>query len=102
MIEIGKVTAKRGLHLRAKPDDQSEILANVPVDTIVDIDGREGNWLRSTYNFKRGYLYKDYVEVLSLPEPQPPSRHVVTIWALLGVIVAAGIAFMYGILGWKP
>lgn len=102
MIESGKVTAKSGLHLRAKPEAHSEVLATLPHETVIYIDGRDGNWLRTTYNFKRGYLYKDYVEMLSIPEPQAPTRYTVTIWALLAVIASACVAFAYGVLGWKP
>jgi len=102
MIETGQVIPATGLHLRAKPEANSEILATLPQGTVIQIDGREGNWLRVIYNFKRGYLYKSYVDVLSLPDPKPPTRYILAIWTLAGVIIAAGMAFVYSVLGWKP
>jgi len=88
MIETGRVTAP--LHLRAKPDDNSEILGTVPMGTIIHIDGREGNWLRASYNFKRGYLYKSYVEVLTIQEGEPfPLSYKLTIAGLVAFLVAA-------------
>jgi hypothetical protein len=71
MIEVGRINAKSGLHLRKKPETSSEILATLPYDTAVNIEGREGNWLRVTYNFKAGYLYKDYVTASKIPDLDP-------------------------------
>lgn len=74
MIETGKITAKRGLHLRKEPDKHSEILATLPFGAVVNIQRHEGNWLRTSYNFKEGYLYDGYVTVSKVPVPDldPP------------------------------
>ena len=74
MIEVGRVIARNGLNLRAKPEAHSEILATIPYNTAINIDSREGNWLRVNYQLKAGYLYKDYVTTSKIPVPDldPP------------------------------
>ena len=110
MIEVGRVIASdSGLHLRKEANDKSTILATLPYGTIVDIDGREGNWLKTTYNYKTGYLYKQFVSVTSVPPgpetyvpPEQLQSWTKTVMVLAFAIIAAIVAFSYGSLGWRP
>ena len=110
MISTGRIKAEPWLHLRAKATKQSEILANVPNGTVIEIDGQDGNWLHTTYNLKAGYLYKDYVDVVTvLPpdldqpcDPPRPNFWTKTTSSLAVVIILAILAFAYGSLGWRP
>jgi hypothetical protein len=105
MIEVGKVTAIHGLHLREKANKTSAILATLPLGTSVTIVGRAGNWLQVNYNFKTGYIFQDYVTVtkvkppdLDLPYDELATPLISWKWLITVIVVTlAALATYYGL-----
>lgn len=63
--ENGQVTAD-GVKLRAKPDTEADVLAELNCGQQVEVLGTDGNWYRVMYNGSvLGYIRKDYVFVNS-------------------------------------
>ncbi len=61
----GQVTAD-GVKLRAKPDTESDVLAELNCGQEVEVLGTDGNWYRVLYRENvLGYIRKDYVFVNS-------------------------------------
>ena len=58
--EMGQVTAD-SVNLRQEANTESEILAELPLNTEVEVLAEEGGWYRVLYEGQVGYLRQDYV-----------------------------------------
>lgn len=58
--EFGQTTAD-GVKLRKQPDTDSEILAELPLNTEVEILSEASNWYRVLYQDMVGYIRQDYL-----------------------------------------
>lgn len=62
----GKVQTQGGnLHIRRKPNSESEILGKIPNGTEVTVYGKTGNWYVVRYEGVTGYASADYIVLLS-------------------------------------
>ncbi len=73
----GLVTTN-GVRLREAPDLSSKIISIVKKNDVVTISGSKGSWWNVESKYGKGWIYKDYVKVASLPSSsipisQPPS-----------------------------
>ncbi len=57
----GTVTADPSLRLRSGPGTSYSVLANVPFGAVVTITATSGNWGKTTYNGKTGWVSLDYI-----------------------------------------
>jgi len=60
----GKVTASGGLNLRDTPSISGKLLLTIPQDTIIDILGTQGQWYKTSYKNKTGWVSAAYVEII--------------------------------------
>lgn len=59
----GTVTADPSLRLRAGAGTSYGVLANIPLGTELTITAVNGNWGKTTYDGKTGWVSLDYIEV---------------------------------------
>lgn len=59
----GTVTADPSLRLRSGAGTSYAVLANIPYGTVLTITQTNGNWGKTTYNGKTGWVSLDYIEV---------------------------------------
>ena len=55
-------TGATGLNLREKPNETSTVLVSIPEGTKVDIVAKNGNWYKTTYAGKTGYVSATYIK----------------------------------------
>jgi uncharacterized protein (TIGR02594 family) len=70
-----KVIARSGLHLRAGPGDNFQVLDTVPVDTIVTGIGRDGGWLKVDLEGDGqadGFMFEHFLQAVSGGLPLDP------------------------------
>jgi len=73
-------SAEGSLNVRAAASSDSELLAQIPNGASVVVLGTEGNWLLIQYETIVGYVYSEYMEILSpaveeeLPEEPLPEE----------------------------
>ncbi len=60
--EFGRVTAQ-DVRLRSEPNTDSDVLAQLPLGTEVEVLDEEGGWYRVLYGETVGYLRQDYIFV---------------------------------------
>lgn len=54
-------TTAEGVKLREKPDTESMMLYELPINTTVEVLGEESGWYRVLYNGVVGYIRQDYL-----------------------------------------
>lgn len=59
----GKVTASGGLNLRDTPSISGKLLLTIPQGASIDILGTQGQWYKTSYQNKNGWVSAAYVEV---------------------------------------
>jgi len=59
----GKITASGGLNLRDTPSISGKLLLTIPQGTTIDILDTQGQWYKTTYQNKTGWVSAAYVEV---------------------------------------
>lgn len=59
----GKVTASGGLNLRDTPSISGKLLLTIPQGASIDILGTQGQWYKTSYQKKNGWVSAAYVEV---------------------------------------
>ena len=57
----GIVTASSGLNLRDTPSSTGIVLATIPKDTTVDLILKQGQWYKTAYQSKTGWISADYI-----------------------------------------
>lgn len=62
--EFGQVTAE-GVRLRSQPNTDSQVLAELPLNTEVEVLDENNGWYRVLYGDVVGYLRQDYIFVNS-------------------------------------
>ena len=62
--ELGQVTAE-GVRLRSEPNTDSQVLAELPLNTEVEVLDENDGWYRVLYGDVVGYLRQDYIFVNS-------------------------------------
>lgn len=62
-VREGIVTVE-GLNFRQEPDMSSKIIAELPIGTKVTILEETEEWYKAKLDYKEGYLYKEYVDIL--------------------------------------
>ncbi len=61
----GKITSSGGLNLRESPSTSGEILMTIPQGVTVTITGDQQDWYKVTYREKAGWVFAEYVTVLT-------------------------------------
>lgn len=59
----GTVTADPSLRLRSGAGTNYSVLANIPYGTVLTITQTNGNWGKTTYNGKSGWVSLDYIQI---------------------------------------
>ncbi len=62
--EFGQVTAE-GVRLRSEPNTDSEVLAELPLNTELEVITADSGWYRVLYGNIVGYVRQDYIFVNS-------------------------------------
>lgn len=57
----GIINASAGLKLRETPSPTGNMLVTIPKDTSVELIGQQGQWYKTTYQAKTGWISADYV-----------------------------------------
>lgn len=57
----GKVTASVGLNLRDTPSSAGKVILTIPDGTMLDITSAQGQWYKTTYQNKTGWVSASYV-----------------------------------------
>lgn len=57
----GIITASGGLNLRETPSPTGTALITIPKDTTIDLIEQQGQWYKTTYQSKTGWISADYV-----------------------------------------
>jgi len=57
----GVISASGGLNLRETPSSTGDMLVTIPKDTTVDLIDQQGQWYKTTYQSKTGWISADYV-----------------------------------------
>ena len=59
----GKLYSANGhsVNMRVKPDKKSDLIAQLPVWTKVEVIGQSGSWYKVSYGISTGYILKRYV-----------------------------------------
>ena len=67
---FGKVynTGKSGLNLRKAATTSSEVIANIPDGTKIQVLGKNGDFYQVKYNGNTGYASSEYIDLLNLLE----------------------------------
>lgn len=71
--KVGTISAAGGLNLRETPSSSASILATVPKDTLVELSDQQGQWYKTTYQTKTGWLAADYVTLSTTNTETPAS-----------------------------
>ncbi len=61
----GKVSASGGLNLRKGPGTSYQVLTTIPNGSTITLKSKSGNWYKTTYKSKTGYVCASYVKKLS-------------------------------------
>ncbi|HWQ89563.1 MAG TPA: N-acetylmuramoyl-L-alanine amidase [Desulfitobacteriaceae bacterium] len=61
----GKITAAGGLNLRETPSLSGNILTMIPADAFIYLAEEQDNWYKTTYQGQTGWVYADYVSIVS-------------------------------------
>jgi N-acetylmuramoyl-L-alanine amidase len=61
----GTIAAAGGLNLRDLPTTTGGILTIVPNGTTVELNAKQGLWYKTTYQGQTGWIYADYVALVS-------------------------------------
>lgn len=64
----GKVTASGGLNLRESPTATGKSLGTIPEDTIIILSDHQGEWFKTTYQSKTGWVSSKYVAIIPLEQ----------------------------------
>lgn len=59
----GKITASGGLNLRETPTSTGNKLITIPPETTIEILEKQGDWYKTVYQSKTGWVHADYVTV---------------------------------------
>lgn len=65
LAKDGKTTGSQKIQIRSKPDNKSKVLAQKRVGTFLKAIGMEGDYYQVTVKKKTGYIYKDYIILLT-------------------------------------
>ncbi|EGW37403.1 cell wall-binding repeat-containing protein [Desulfosporosinus sp. OT] len=63
----GKVNATGSLNLRDTPSPTGKTLVTIPNGTTIDLTEQQGQWYKTTYQSKTGWISADYITVISTP-----------------------------------
>ena len=74
----GIISASAGLNLRETPSSTGNMLITIPKDTIVELIEQQGQWYKTTYQSKTGWISADYV-TLSTTTTEKPTTPTTTI-----------------------
>jgi N-acetylmuramoyl-L-alanine amidase len=74
----GIVTASGGLNLRDTPSSTGITLVTIPKDTTIDLTEQQGQWYKTTYQSKTGWVSADYVTKSSDPVIKEPQKGTIT------------------------
>lgn len=58
-------TQSSNLNLRAEPSTSSAVLERIPKGTEIPIAGVDGKWYLTSYNNSQGYVFSDYVKLIT-------------------------------------
>lgn len=67
----GITTASGGLNLRETPSSSGNMLAAIPKDTLVELIDQQGQWYKTTYQSKTGWISADYVTLSAANSESP-------------------------------
>ncbi len=70
----GRIKCATSVNLRSQPNTSSGILASLPNNTVVTVNGKNGNWYSVTYDGKSGYIHPDYLTLESIDDTGPASN----------------------------
>ncbi|WP_291300392.1 cell wall-binding repeat-containing protein [Desulfosporosinus sp. BICA1-9] len=65
ITSTGIVNATGGLNLRETPSPTGKVLLNIPKDTTIALTDQQGQWYKTTYQAKTGWVSADYVTLAS-------------------------------------
>lgn len=65
----GITKASGGLNLRETPSSTGNVLVMIPKDTSVELLEQQGQWYKTTYESKTGWISADYVTIAANNEP---------------------------------
>jgi len=74
----GIITASVGLNLRDTPSATGTSLITIPKDTTIDIIEQQGQWYKTTYQAKTGWIFADYVAKSTEPIVKEPQKGTIT------------------------
>jgi len=66
-----RITSDNGLRLRSQPNTAAEIYGVVPYEEIIQVTEIDGNWGKTTYNGKTGWVFLEYTIYYSALEIMP-------------------------------
>lgn len=93
----GTVTADPSLRLRSGAGTSYGVIANIPLGTQLTITAVNGNWGKTTYDGKTGWVSLDYIEV---SKPSPGTFTVISYGYGHGVGMSQYGAKYYADAGW--
>lgn len=67
-----QVITASGLNMRSGPGVQFPVITALPNSTVVDVTGREGDWLKIKVGVNEGYGAAQFLAVISASDPTPP------------------------------
>jgi len=71
--QYARVTTVEGsLNLRRKASSTAEILTRIPQNEIIDVEARQGNWTRVSYQGRTGYVMTAFLTFLTVPVAVTP------------------------------
>lgn len=74
----GIVTASGGLNLRDAPSSNGTMLFTIPKGTKIDLTEQQGQWYKTTYQSKTGWVSADYVTKSTTPIIKDPQQGIIT------------------------
>lgn len=95
--KTGRYTTNTGLNFRANAGITYEILADIPKDTLVTVEGTSGAWGRITYNGKVGWICLEYCTYVEGDYSYPTGRYRST--SDNGLYVRGGVGSTIGAIG---
>ena len=74
----GTVTASGGLNLRDTPSSTGIALVTIPKDTTIVLLEQQGQWYKTTYQSKTGWISAAYVAKITEPTIKEPQKGTIT------------------------
>ncbi|WP_289710820.1 cell wall-binding repeat-containing protein [Desulfosporosinus nitroreducens] len=69
--KMGVISASGGLNLRDTPSSSGSMLVTIPKDTSVELIDQQGQWYKTTYQSKTGWISADYVTLSTTNAEKP-------------------------------